>query len=266
MSSKSSSSNKTKRGGVKTKTIKSSKKSSSGDESKKGGVKAKKPKSAKKSGLKSKKTVKKSVSKKPKSSKKKSSKRGGSHGYAQMFKSSLSPCYEGAEKKSWHGGMEKVVSPLGNDLMNRALLYRQVSPTFTMDDVQTVGPAEWAATRNESPLQDAKGEVLGWSSTDSGPAPVEPAPLEQGGSGKKKKTSSKKKSILGKTKNFLSSLFSKTKSVVKKSANFVKSKVSGDKKKKSTKKSVKKSTTTDKKKKVKSDKKKKAKKSVKKDK
>jgi hypothetical protein len=255
MSSKSSSSNETKRGGVKTKTIKSSKKSSSGDESKKGGVKAKKPKSAKKSGLKSKKTVKKSVSKKPKSSKKKSSKRGGSHGYAQMFKSSLSPCYEGAEKKSWHGGMEKVVSPLGNDLMNRELLARQVSPTFTMDDVQTVGPAEWAATRNESPLQDAKGEVLGWSATDSGPAPVG---KQEGAGKKKKKTSSKKKSILGKTKNFLSSLFSKTKSVVKKSANFVKSKVSGDKKKKSTKKSVKKSTTTDKKKK--------AKKSVKKDK
>lgn len=208
-----------------------SSKSSSDNESKKGGVKAKKPKSPKK----------------------KSSKRGGSHGYAQMFKSSLSPCYEGVEKKSWHGGMEKVVGPLGNDMMNRELLARQVSPTFSMDDVQTVGPAEWAATRNESPLQDARGEVSGWSKTDSGPAPV------QDGSGKKKKkTSSKKKSILGKTKNFLSSLFSKTKSVVKKSANFVKSKVSGDKKKKSTKKSVKKSTKTDKKKK--------AKKSVKKDK
>jgi len=262
MSSKSSSSNETKRGDVKTKTIKSSKKSSSGDESKKGGVKAKKPKSAKKSGLKSKKTVKKSVSKKPKSPKKKSSKRGGSHGYAQMFKSSLSPCYEGVEKTSWHGGNKFVVPRLENDLMNRELLARQVSPTFTMDDVQTVGPLELAATRNESPLQDAKGEVLGWSATDSGPAPFE----KQGGAGKKKKTSSKKKSILGKTKNFLSSLFSKTKSVVKKSANFVKSKVSGDKKKKSTKKSVKKSTTTDKKKKVKSDKKKKAKKSVKKDK
>lgn len=225
-----------------------SSKSSSGNESKKGGVKAKKPKSAKKSGLKSKKPAKKSSSKskKPKSPKKKSSKRGGSHGYAQMFKSSLSPCYDGVQKMSWHGGMQKVVGPLGNDMMNRELLARQVSPSFTMDDVQTVGLAEWAATRNESPLQDAR-EVSGWSKTDSGPAPI-----PQDGSGKKKKkTSSKKKSILGKTKNFLSSLLSKTKSGVKKTANFVKSKVSGDKKKKSTKKSVKKSTKTDKKKKAK---------------
>ena len=241
-------------------------KSSSGNEIKKGGVKTKKPKSSKKSSAK--KPTKKSglKSKKPKSPKKKSSKRGGSHGYAQMFKSSLSPCYEGVERTSLHGGMERNVSPLGIDMMNEKLSDRYLSPTFTMDDVQTVGPAEWAATRNESPLQDAREELSGWSATYSGPAPVEPAPLEQGGSGKKKKTSSKKKSILGKTKNFLSSLLSTTKSVVKKSANFVKSKVSGDKKKKSTKKSVKKSTTTDKKKKVKSDKKKKAKKSVKKDK
>ena len=261
MSSKSSSGNESKKGGVKTKTITSSKKSTSGNESKKGGVKAKKPKSSKKSGLKSKKPAKKSSSKskKPKSPKKKSSKRGGSHGYAQMFKSSLSPCYEGVEKKSWHGGMEKVVGPLGNDMMNRELLARQVSPTFTMDDVQQLGPAEWAATRNESPLQDARGEVSGWSSTDSGPAPVS---QDGSGKGKKKKSSSKKKSILGKTKNFLSLLLSKTKSVVKKSANFVKSKVSGDKKKKSTKKSTKKSV----KKSTKTDKKKKAKKSVKKDK
>jgi hypothetical protein len=184
-----------------------------------------------------------------------------------MFKSSLSPCYEGVERTSWHGGMERNVSPLGIDKMNEKLSDRYLSPTFTMDDVQTVGPAELAATRNESPLQDARGELSGWSATYSGPAPVEPAPFgKQGGAGKKKKTSSKKKSILGKTKNFLSLLLSKTKSGVKKTVNYVKSKVSGDKKKKSTKKSVKKSTTTDKKKKVKSDKKKKAKKSVKKDK
>ena len=213
-----------------------SSKSSSSNESKKGGVKAKKPKSAKKSGLKSKKPAKKSSSKskKPKSPKKKSSKRGGSHGYAQMFKSSLSPCYEDVEKTSWHGG-------------NQLLLARQLSPSFRRDDIPQLGPSELAATRNQSHLQDARGEVSGWSPTiDSKLA------LVQDGSGKKKKkTSSKKKSILGKTKNFLSSLLSKTKSGVKKTANFVKSKVSSDKKKKSTKKSVKKSTKTDKKKKAK---------------
>ena len=259
MSSKSSSSNEKKRGGVKTKTIKSSKKSSSGNESKKGGVKAKKPKSAKKSGLKSKKPVKKSGSKKPKSPKKKSSKRGGSHGYAQMFKSSLSPCYEGVEKTSWHGGNQSVVPESASNAMNQELLRHQLTKTYSVDDVPQLGPAEFAATKYESPLQDARREVPGYSPSYFGPAPVEPAPDgKQGGAGKKKKTSSKKKSVLGKTKNFLSSLLSKTKSVVKKSANFVKSKVSGDKKKKSTKKSVKKSTTTDKKKK--------AKKSVKKDK
>jgi hypothetical protein len=170
-----------------------------------------------------------------------------------MLKSSLSPCYEGDERTSWHGGNKFVVSPLENERINRELLGRQLSPSYSMDDVPRLGPAEFVATRNESPLQDAR-EVCGWSPTDSGPAPFG----KQGGAGKKKKTSSKKKSILGKTKNFLSSLLSKTKSLVKKSANFVKSKVSGDKKKKSTKKSVKKSTTTDKKKR--------AKKSVKKDK
>ena len=202
--------------------------------------------------------------KKPKSSKKKSSKRGGSHGYAQMFKSSLSPCYEGDERTSWHGGNKFVVPPLENDLMNRELLGRQLSSSYSMDDVPRLGLAEWAATRNESPLQDARGPLPGYSRSDFG---AELAPVgKQGGAGKKKKTSSKKKSILGKTKNFLSLLLSKTKSGVKKTVNYVKSKVSGDKKKKSTKKSVKKSTTTDKKKKVKSDKKKKAKKSVKKDK
>jgi hypothetical protein len=184
-----------------------------------------------------------------------------------MFKSSLSPCYEGDERTSWHGGMQKVVSPPIRNDMNREILGHQLSSSFLIDTDPRLGPAEWADTRNESPLQDAKGEVPGYFPSDFGPAPVEPAPFgKQGGAGKKKKTSSKKKSILGKTKNFLSSLLSKTKSLVKKSANFVKSKVSGDKKKKSTKKSVKKSTTTDKKKKVKSDKKKKAKKSVKKDK
>jgi hypothetical protein len=238
-----------------------SSKSSSDNESKKGGVKAKKPKSSKKSGLKSKKPVKKSglKSKKPKSPKKKSSKRGGSHGYAQMFKSSLSPCYEGVEKTSWHGGNQRNVPASASDAMNQALFKHQINSTIPMDTDPQLGPAEFAATGNESPLQDAKGEVPGYFPSDFGPAPVEPVPDgKRGGAGKKKKTSSKKKSVLGKTKNFLSSLLSKTKSVVKKSANFVKSKVSGDKKKKSTKKSVKKSTTTDKKKK--------AKKSVKKDK
>ena len=226
-----------------------SSKSSSDNESKKGGVKAKKQKSAKKSGLKSKKPAKKSSSKskKPKSPKKKSSKRGGSHRYAQMFKSSLSPCYEDVEKTSWNGGNQFVVPPSASNAMNQELLAHQTSNVFSMDDVQTVGPAEFAATGNESHLQDARGEVSGWSPTiDSKLA------LVHDGSGKKKKkTSSKKKSILGKTKNFLSSLLSKTKSGVKKTANFVKSKVSSDKKKKSTKKSVKKSTKTDKKKKAK---------------
>lgn len=227
-----------------------SSKSSSDNESKKGGVKAKKPKSAKKSGLKSKKPAKKSSSKskKPKSPKKKSSKRGGSHRYAQMFKSSLSPCYEDVEKTSWYGGNQFVVPPSESNAMNQELLARQTSNVFSMNDVQTVGQLELAATRNESPLQDARGEVSGYSQSDSGPASIG----TQDGSGKKKKKAApKKKSVLGKTKNFLSSLLSKTKSVVKKSSNFVKSKVSSDKKKKSTKKSVKKSTKTDKKKKAK---------------